>query len=243
MAASIVAPNHDIACQQGAQCDNHCQTVAAFDQNEAQCHISVGFYSLQSTQSAAGCCGMDAYRMRTERGKEHLLSIRDSKYTDDKKYAFMSRHGGPGACIIQLHPKHLHMEQWHRRNMVKKGRPVNSKRGVRAAQLPRASWNHRGETPVRLQLMHGSGSTPDVLATDLALAFSTAATILFHSSIYQLANRVAIHQTLGKSEVCCLYSAYSDAGDQTIGSLLSALRWESHRQGWFAIQYYFIHKV
>ena len=43
MAASIVAANHDTACKQGAQCD--CQTVTVFDQNEKQCHISVGFYT------------------------------------------------------------------------------------------------------------------------------------------------------------------------------------------------------
>ena len=81
--------------------------------------------------------------------------------------------------------------------------------------------------------MHGSGWTPNVVATDLTLAFRTAVTILFHASLYQLANRVTIQQTLGKSEVCCLHS---DTGDQITGSLLSALRYESHRQGWFEIQ-------
>ena len=38
---------------------------------------------------------MDEYRVCKERYKEHLSSIRDSDYTDDTKYAFMSRHGGP----------------------------------------------------------------------------------------------------------------------------------------------------
>ena len=43
---------------------------------------------------------MDEYRVCTERYKEHLSSICDSDYNDDKKYAFMSRNGGPGAWIF-----------------------------------------------------------------------------------------------------------------------------------------------
>ena len=91
-------------------------------------------YQMGSTQTSTGYCGMDEYRVCTERFKEHLSSIRDSDYTDDKKYAFMSRHGGPGAWMfipyifshipvkkpillglesreIQLHPKYLNKER------------------------------------------------------------------------------------------------------------------------------------
>ena len=140
-------------------------------------------YQLVSTHTATGYCGMDEYRICTERYKEHLTNIRDSDYSDDKKYAFMSRNGGPGAWIfipyifthipvpkrelltlesreIQLYPRHLNKEQRYRREMVKKGRPVNPVHAARARNLPRANWNNRGETPVRLQLMHGSGLTP-----------------------------------------------------------------------------------
>ena len=122
---------------------------------------------------------------------EHSRQRLHTEYTDDKKYAFMSRHGGPGAGIfipynfshipvkiqihlalesreIQLYPKHLNKEQQYKRSMVKKGRPVNSKHAARAAGLPRANWSNRGETPVRLQLMHGSGLTPNKVATDLS---------------------------------------------------------------------------
>ena len=127
-------------------------------------------YQLVSTRTATGYCGMDKYRVCTELYKEHLSSIRDSDYTDDKKYAFMSPHGGPGAWIFipyifshipvpkqilltlesrenQLYPKHLNKEQRHRRKMVN----VNPTHAARAALLPSANWNNRGETPVRLQ--------------------------------------------------------------------------------------------
>ena len=110
---------------------------------------------LVSTHTATGYCGMDEYRICTERYKEHLTNIRDSDYSDDKKYAFMSRNGGPGAWIfipyifthipvpkrelltlesreIQLYPRHLNKEQRYRRKTVKKGRPVNP---VHAASL------------------------------------------------------------------------------------------------------------
>ena len=43
---------------------------------------------------------MDEYRVCTDRYKEHLSSIRDSDYNDDKKHACMSRNGGPGAWIF-----------------------------------------------------------------------------------------------------------------------------------------------
>ena len=173
----------------------------------------------------------------------------------------MSRNGGPGAWIfipyifphipvpkrelltlesreIQLYPRHLNKEQRYRREMVKKGRPVNPVHAARSRNLPRANWNNRGETPVRLQLMHGSGSTPSVVATDLGSAFSTAQCLRFHTSLIQLANRVAIVRALGKSEVHCLHPG---SGDNMTCSLSSALRWGSHRQGWFEI--WFIHKV
>ena len=121
--------------------------------------------------------------------------------------------------------------------MVKKGRPVNPIHAARAALLPRANWNNRGETPVRLQLMHGSGLTPNVqnvVATDLETAVSSAQSLLVHTSLLQLANRVAILRALGKSEVHCLHS---ETGGQVTGSLRSALRWESHMQGWFELRF------
>ena len=106
--------------------------------------------------------------------------------------------------------------------------------------MPRANWNNREATPVRLQLMHGSGLTPNVVATDLesAVRGSGVQSLLLHTSLLQLANRVAILRALGKSEVHCLHPG---SGDNMTGSLSSALRWESHRQGWFEI--WFIHKV
>ena len=120
--------------------------------------------------------------------------------------------------------------------MVKKGRPVNPKHvhAARAALLPRANWNNRGETPIRLQSMHASGLTPNVVATDRELAFSSAQSILVHTSLLQLASRVAIQRALGKSEVHCLHS---ETDGQVTGSLRSVLQWESHRQGWFEIRF------
>jgi len=140
----------------------------------------------------------------------------------------MSRNGGPGAWIfipyifshipvpkqilltlesreIQLYPKHLNTEQRYRRKMVKKGRPVNPTHAARAALLPRANWDNREATPVRLQLMHGSGLTPNVVATDLESAVrgsgvprdSGVQSLLLHTSLLQLANRVAIQGTRG----------------------------------------------
>ena len=109
----------------------------------------------------------------------------------------MSQNGGPGAwifipCIflhtpvlkqilltlesqeVQLYLKHLNTEQWYRPKVVKKGWPVNPTCAARAAWLPRANWNNQGETPVRLQLMHGNGLTLNVVATDLKSAVSSA---------------------------------------------------------------------
>ena len=67
------------------------------------------------------------------------------------------------------------------------------------------------------------------MVTDLALVFSTAAIILYHTSLYQLANGVAIQQTLGKSEVCCLHSDtgghWSDLGNPTPGTPHQHLKW------------------
>ena len=147
----------------------------------------------------------------------HVLSIRAtpesyrqnlinacSLYNDDKKYAFMSRNGGPGARIfipyifshmpvqkqilltlessdIQLYPKHLNKEPRWRRKVVKTGRPVNP--FAMAAFLPSANWHNRGATPVRLQLMHGSESTPYGVATDLESAFGTAQSLLVRTSL------------------------------------------------------------
>ena len=111
---------------------------------------------------------------------------------------------------------------------------MNPTHAARAALLPRANWNNRGETPVRLQLMHGSGLTPNVMATDLESAVSSAQSLLVHTSLLQLANGVAILRALGKSEVHCLHS---NTGEQVVDSLRSALRWESHRQGWFEIRF------
>ena len=92
--------------------------------------------------------------------------------------------------------------------------------------------------PVRLQchvqLMHASALTLNVVSTDLASAFSSARSILFHSPLLQLASRVAIQRALGESEVHCLRS---ETGGHMTGTLTSALRWELHRQGWVEIWY------
>ena len=124
------------------------------------------------------------------------------------------------------------------KNCVKKGRPVDPPHAARAALLPRANWNNRGETPVRLHLMHGSGLTPNVVATDLESAVSSAQSLLVHTSLLQLANRVAILRALRKSEVHCLHPG---SGEQMTGSRRSALRWVSHKQGRF--EFRFILKV
>ena len=54
-------------------------------------------YQLISTRTAAGYVGMDEFRVSTDRYKGHLTLIRDSELQSDPKYAFMSRHGGPGS--------------------------------------------------------------------------------------------------------------------------------------------------
>ena len=84
--------------------------------------------------------------------------------------------------------------------------------------------------------MHDSGLTPNVVATDLesAVRGSGVQSLLLHTSLLQLANRVAILRALGKSEVHCLHPG---SGEQTTGSLRSALRWVSHKQGWLEIRF------
>ena len=58
-------------------------------------------YQLVSTRTATGYCGIDEYRVCTERYMEHVSSICDIDYTDDKKCAFMPRHGGTRAWTFQ----------------------------------------------------------------------------------------------------------------------------------------------
>ena len=82
--------------------------------------------------------------------------------------------------------------------------------------------------------MHGSGLTPNVVATDLESAVSSAQSLLVHTPLLQLARRVAILRALGKSEVHCLHLG---SGEQITGSLRPALRWESHKQGWFEVRF------
>ena len=93
MAASIVATNHDTSCQQVLS------VIVKQWQFLIRTKHSV-IYQLVSTRTATGHCGMVEYRICTERYKEQLSSIRDIDYTDNKKYAFMSRHSGPGAWIF-----------------------------------------------------------------------------------------------------------------------------------------------
>ena len=101
-------------------------------------------YQLVSTRTASGYVGMDEFRIYTERYREHLTSIREHLFSTDKKYAFMSRMGGPGSWFmvpyifssirvpkqlilaleskeIQLYPKHLNKGQRYRRKRVKAG--------------------------------------------------------------------------------------------------------------------------
>ena len=149
--------------------------MAVSDQNETRV-----IYQLVSTRTATGYCGMDEYRVCTERYKEHLSSIRDSDYTDDKKHAFMNhdivaKWWARSMDICSLHllaytcaetdintrvarnpavpeafEQRAVIQIRHRRSIVKKGRPVNPTHDARAAVLPRANWNNRGETPVML---------------------------------------------------------------------------------------------
>ena len=57
-------------------------------------------YQLVSTRTASGYVGMDEFRIYTERYREHLTSIREHLFSTDKKYAFMSRMGGPGSWFM-----------------------------------------------------------------------------------------------------------------------------------------------
>ena len=69
-------------------------------------------YQLVSTRTAAGYYGMEESRICTERYKEHLTCIRDSDFSDDKKYRFMSRYGGPGCWIyVPLIFSSIHVEK------------------------------------------------------------------------------------------------------------------------------------
>ena len=142
-------------------------------------------YQLVSTRTTAGHVGMDEFRVYTERYKEHLTNIRDHLFSLDKKYAFMSRMGGPGSWFmvphvfssrwvpkqlilalesreIQLYPKHLNTEQRYRRKQVNAGTGA-VKHAERARRLPQTRWKHRGNAPVRLQLMYGNTDTPNVV--------------------------------------------------------------------------------
>ena len=112
-------------------------------------------HQLASTRTAAGYVGMDEHRVYTERCKEHLTNIRDHVFNTDKKYAFMSQQGGPGAWFmvpynfsslrvkkqiiltlaIELESKHLNKEQMHRRKQVKAG-TWSVKHAERARDLP-----------------------------------------------------------------------------------------------------------
>ena len=152
---------------------------------------------------------MGHFRVCTDRYKEHLTRIRDSELQSDPKYNFMSRQGGPGSWIyvpyifsslpvkkqmlltlesreIQLCPKHLNKEQTFRRKRVTKGTAAKSKHAARVRDLPSASWRHRGSEPVRLQLMYGNTSAPNVVATGPIEAFSTAQSVYIHSSLIRL---------------------------------------------------------
>ena len=72
-----------------------------------------------------------------------------------------------------------------------------------------------------------------MVATDLESAVGSAQSLLVHTSLLQLANRVAI-STASPREI---RGALPGSGEQVTGSLRSALRWESHKQGWFEIRF------
>ena len=215
-------------------------------------------YQLVSTRTASGYVGMDEFRIYTEQYREHLTNIRERLFGTDKKYAFVSRMGGPGSWFmvpyifsslrvpkqliltleskeIQLYPEHVTNEQRYRRKRVKTG-TGSAKHAERAGDLPRTRWKHRGNAPVRLQLMYGSIDTPNVAGTDPTEAFTAAMSIYIHvhSSLLSIADRVPIQRHLGKSEVVCLAL---ESGDRYIGSLNSALRWSSQYQGWLQFSY------
>ena len=134
----------------------------------------------------------------------------------------------------QLYPKHLNKEQRFRRKGVKTGRAGKSIHAAGVRDLPSASWRYRWSVPMRLQLMYGSTSASNVVATDITEAFSTANTVYVHSSLLSITDRVQLQRHLGKSEFVCLDSG---TGEQVAGSLNLALRWVSHRQGWFQVAF------
>ena len=123
---------HDTACQQGAQCNR--QTVAAFDTNETQCQIPVSFYTNCHRILWHGGV-QDMHREIQGTSVKHSRQRLHRQQEVNKKYAFMSRHGGPGAWTfipyifshipvkkqipltlesqeIQLYPKHLNKRQF-----------------------------------------------------------------------------------------------------------------------------------
>ena len=211
-----MATSYDTACQQGAQCDRQqlqwqslirtkhsgiCQLVST---RTDTCYCGMDQY------------GVCTERYKEDLSTIYqAFATATTQTTRHNSYAFLSQHGGPGAWLfipyhfshipvpkqmrlalesqeLQLYPKHLNKEQRYSHvhtKKVTKGRAVNRKNAARAARLPRANWNNRGETPVRLQLVHASGLTPNVVASDLESAFSSAQSILFHSLLLQLANR------------------------------------------------------
>ena len=67
---------------------------------------------------------------------------------------------------IQLYPNHLNKEQRYRRKRVKAGTGA-AKHAERACGLPHTRWKHRGNAPVRLQLMYGNTDTPKFNVVDI----------------------------------------------------------------------------
>ena len=78
-------------------------------------------------------------------------------------------------------------------------------------------------------LMHVSGMTRNVMATDLESAFGTAQPLLVHTPFLHLANRVAILRALARSEVHCILPG---SGEQITGCLRTALQWVSQKSDW-----------
>ena len=76
-----------------------------------------------------------------------------------------------------------------------------------------------------------------MVATDLESAVSSAQSLLVHTSRLQLVNSVATLRALWTSKVHFLHPV---SGEQITGSLRSALRWESHKKGWFEIRFIII---
>ena len=90
-----MATSYDTACQQGAQCDR--QTMAVFDRSERNIVPYTSWFLHELPQDTV-------VWTNTECAQRDARNIRDSDYTDDKTYAFMSQHGGPGAWILNFIP-------------------------------------------------------------------------------------------------------------------------------------------